>query len=337
MAMSPEWRRSFEQFEHRAEQGDAEAQYRLAILLERGWDSIPADTARSLSLLQRAAESQYAPAMNYLGFLYDRGVKYGDNGELKANRDSAIYWVKRSADMGDAKAMSNVGYMLLNFPDSIEKNDGELGIYSCREQRDSLAATYLKEASRLGQNTAMSMLGDLYRDGRGVEQDTLLAADCYEQALQHGLSDAEPRLIALMADRWMKLTPDSAYNLGVKYYNGAAPWAGVMLLKQASALPEMSDEELSNPSDSLKTAVSSQISRAATAMTMVADAIGRGYGHRYNHDESLRWYLKGAMAGNKKARQIVEETESFFPDTFTKISDSIEDFRSQLESLAPFL
>lgn len=72
-AMSPEARRSFLAFEQRAENGDPEAQYRLSAILEKGFDTIPADTLRSLSLLRRAANAGYAPAMNYLGYLYQTG------------------------------------------------------------------------------------------------------------------------------------------------------------------------------------------------------------------------------------------------------------------------
>ena len=47
-AMTPEMRRSYEAFEQRAESGDAEALYRLALILEKGYDTIPADTLRAI-------------------------------------------------------------------------------------------------------------------------------------------------------------------------------------------------------------------------------------------------------------------------------------------------
>ena len=60
-AMTPEARRSFEAFESRAENGDPEAQYRLSAILERGFDTIPADSVRSLSLLRRHPQGMPPP------------------------------------------------------------------------------------------------------------------------------------------------------------------------------------------------------------------------------------------------------------------------------------
>lgn len=337
LAMTPEARRSYKAFEQKAENGDSDAQYRLATILEQGWDSIPPDSARSLTLLHKSALAGYPPAMNYLGFLYTKGFIFNGTEGISPNRDSAIYWMSKSADMGDAKALSNVAYMLLNFPDSIEELTVSLGKNRSREREDSLAAEYLKRGAALGQPTALSMLGDLYRDGRGVKQDTMLAANCYMEALNAGLRDAEPRLIALMAPIWTRLSPSESFQLGTKYYSGVAPWAGVMLLKQASKLPDVPDSLLSNPTDSLKAEVASDLTRAGEALTLVADAISRGHGHRYNHDLSLEWFLKGALAGNPRAQEIVSETEAFFPDAFKTISDSIAPFRAQILRLKHLL
>lgn len=331
--MTPEARKSFQAFEKKAESGDSAAQYRLASILESGWDSINPDSARSLNLLVRSALAGYPPAMNYLGYLYSTGFKFGDKQGLNANIDSALFWLKKSADAGDAKGMSNLAFLLLNFPDSINKISGISSNILTREQRDSLAAHYLKLAAESGQTTAQSMLGDLYRDGRGVQKDTLRAADYYEQALRGGLRDAEPKLYALMASKWLALSQAESYDLGIKYYDGLAPWIGIMLLKQAAVLPEVSDTVIANPTDSLKSSISSEIFRAANAMTLVGKGIGRAYGHKYDHKQSLTWIYKGALAGNPEAKEMVIETEAFFPDAFKEISDSIADFRQQINRL----
>ena len=50
-AMSPEARRSFAEFEKRVEAEDPEALYRMSVILEQGYDSIPRDSIRYISLL----------------------------------------------------------------------------------------------------------------------------------------------------------------------------------------------------------------------------------------------------------------------------------------------
>lgn len=72
-AMSPEARRSFAEFEKRVEAEDPEALYRMSVILEQGYDSIPRDSIRSISLLIKSAEKGFGEAQNYLGYLYRRG------------------------------------------------------------------------------------------------------------------------------------------------------------------------------------------------------------------------------------------------------------------------
>lgn len=62
-AMTPEARRSFEAFQQRAEAGDPAAQFRLSAILEKGYDSIPTDSARALCLVRRAARAGYPPPL----------------------------------------------------------------------------------------------------------------------------------------------------------------------------------------------------------------------------------------------------------------------------------
>ncbi len=59
-AMSPEARRSFAEFEKRVEAEDPEALYRMSVILEQGYDSIPRDSIRSISLLIKSAEKDLA-------------------------------------------------------------------------------------------------------------------------------------------------------------------------------------------------------------------------------------------------------------------------------------
>lgn len=298
-AATPEGRRAFRQFERRAENGDAEAQYRLATVLETGWDSVPADSVRALELMRRSARNGFAPAMNYLGYLYGKGYKVGDRKLIPVDRDSSVMWLRRSADAGDPRAVSNLAYLLLN--DTVSRRRP-----AERLQTDSIAYAYLQKGVSAQIPTAFSMLGDMYRDGRWVKRDTLKAAANYEAALERGLGDAEARLIALMGHRWQRLPQDSAFNLGLRYYTGYAPGAGVLLLERAAEIPDT-------------------IGIGARAMALLGDAYSRGVGVKYSHDKSLAYFARAALAGNPSAMYILAETLEVFPDALQDLPSDFPD------------
>lgn len=212
LAMTPEARKSFEAFERRAENGDAEAQYRLSALLETGFDSIPADTVRSISLLRRSAAAGYAPALNYLGFLFQKG------GVLTANPDSARYYIRKAADQGDNLAAHNFAYLLLN-----EDED---------TSNDSTALEYLKRAADAGLPQSQTLLADLYASGKVSEPDTLRARELYEKAISQGFHDAELRLLNMMGRAWQKLNAAEALAEAKSYWQMGAPTIAVELLHQ---------------------------------------------------------------------------------------------------------
>lgn len=306
-AATPEGRRAFRQFERRAENGDAEAQYRLATVLETGWDSVPADSVRALELMRRSAQAGFPPAMNYLGYLYGKGYKVGNRELIPIDRDSSVMWLRRSADAGDPRAVSNLAYLLLN--DTVSGRTPEE-----RLAADSTAYAYLVKGANSQIPTAFSMLGDMYRDGRWVKHDTLKAAANYEAALEHGLGDAEARLIALMGHRWQRLPQDSAFNLGLRYYVGYAPGAGVLLLERAAEIPDT-------------------IGIGARAMALLGDAYSRGVGVKYSHDKSLAYFARAALAGNPSAMYILAETLEVFPDVLQDLPSDLCNHPAALQNL----
>lgn len=307
-AATPEGRRAFRQFEQRAENGDVEAQYRLATILETGWDSVPVDSVRALDLMQRSARNGFPPAMNYLGYLYGKGYKVGDRKLIPVDRDSSVMWLRRSADAGDPRAVSNLAYLLLN--DTVSRRRP-----AERLQTDSIAYAYLQKGVSAQIPTAFSMLGDMYRDGRWVKRDTLKAAANYEAALEHGLGDAEARLIALMGHRWQRLPQDSAFNLGLRYYAGYAPGAGVLLLERAAEITDT-------------------IGIGARAMALLGDAYSRGVGVKYSHDKSLEYFARAALAGNPSAMYILAETLEVFPDALLDLPAAFTDREAVIDRLS---
>ena len=287
VAMTPEARRSFEAFERRAESGDAEAQFRLAAILEKGYDTIPADTARSLRLLRSSATRGYAPAQNYLGFLYSRGEL------LAANRDSAMYWIRRAADGGDAKAAHNLAYMILegDVSDRLDGSDGS---------DRAIALAYLERAAEAGLPQSLTMLAEIYEQGRLVEADTLRAVALYEQAIGKGFGDAQVRLLNLMGPEWKYLSSEQSLAEALRYWAMGAYTIATELAAQVG------------PADV----------QTARAYALLGHAYSRGMGVPYDHRRANEYFARAALMGNAAARFIIAETLEIFPDALTYLFPS---------------
>lgn len=200
----------------RAEEGDAQSIFILATLYDRGFDSIPVDSARSTELYREAAEKGNTEAMNYLGYR----LLSGEYSALGQDVEKGMEWIEKAAMSGDTKAASNIGWLLTE------------GKYV--EQDFEKAAFWLEKASDRGLTVAMSQLGDLYRDGKGVEKSYETADRLYREAFERGLTDAGYKLMDLREDSVAAMDADQLVREGKYYYLRSAPSIGVKLFYLAS-------------------------------------------------------------------------------------------------------
>lgn len=169
--MTPEARKSWDALAARAAAGDSDAQWRMGSVLERGYDSIEADTVTALSLFRMAAAKGHPEAANYLGYLFGHG-KY-----VKADNDSARYWITAAAEAGSPKAAYNLGLMLLP---------------------DTAARYWIEKSAQSGLPSALVLLGDITARGdAGIKADSLQAVKLYDAALEKGYLQAESHLLTL--------------------------------------------------------------------------------------------------------------------------------------------
>ncbi len=94
--------------EKAAAAGDADAQYRLAKVLEGGF-GVTADLVRALGLYQQAADAGIAAAVNDMGYF----AYYGELG-VPEDRDRALALFRQAADLGHTEAMFNVASFAAN-------------------------------------------------------------------------------------------------------------------------------------------------------------------------------------------------------------------------------
>ena len=138
----------------RAEQGDADAQYTLALRYDYG-EGVPQDYAEAARWYRLAAEQGDADAQNNLGVMYDAGEGVPeDNAE-------AVRWYRMAAEQGDASAQYNLGVMY---------DSGE-GV----PEDDEAAVRWYREAGEQGDVRALHNLGLKYSNGRGAPQDRMLS------------------------------------------------------------------------------------------------------------------------------------------------------------------
>lgn len=254
----------------RAEDMDPKALFDLARLHESGYDSIEVDSARSHALYLLSAAAGYAPARNIVGFKYYNGEGF------RHDIDSALYWINLAAETGDLTAISNLGFLLSQSEDIPHDY--------------ARAKKYLTIAAEGGVPSALSQLGDFKRMGLGEATDTAGAIRLYEEAAEAGVPDAQLKLLAMMGHKWKELPSDSALKLGIRYYTGALPVAGVDLLERAAL-------------DSIP-----------KALALLGDAYSRGVGVAYDHQKSIDYFYAAALKGDHSAQFILAELLDFFPD-----------------------
>ena len=87
-----------------AEQGDADAQYRLGLMYGTGWDVVK-DVAEAVRWLRLAAEQGDARAQSIVGLMYRDGEG------VARDYTEAVRWFHLAAEQGNARAQANLWIM----------------------------------------------------------------------------------------------------------------------------------------------------------------------------------------------------------------------------------
>lgn len=90
-----------------AEEGDKDAQYKLATAYYQGW-GVPQDDVEAARWYRQAAEQGHAEAQHELGAIYHQGRG------VKRNETEAVKWYRMAAEQGNAKAVYKVGLLYMN-------------------------------------------------------------------------------------------------------------------------------------------------------------------------------------------------------------------------------
>lgn len=244
------------------------------ILLAQQKDSTIHEALKNLEL---KADSGNLRAMYELAGLYLTGID-----SLPQDTVKSIRLYRKAADRGYAPAMNFLGFKYYT-GEGVSKNI-DSSLY------------WIRKAADIGDITAAANLGYLLLDSPDFPHEPQEGVKWLTIAAEEGVKEAQWRLIEIKKDTWHSLSPDSALNLGLKYYMDKAPILGVALIEFAA--------EENNPK----------------AMAILGDAYSKGLGVPYNHHKSLEYFYKAAEAGNPSAQFILAELLEIFPDALLSFS-----------------
>ena len=153
-----------------AEQGDAKAQFDLAVMCYKG-RGLQQDYAEAARWYRKAADQGYAKAQMNLGDMYHDGKG------VPLDYAEAFRWCQKAAEQGDARAQDAVGYMHAT-GQGVSQDYAE-------------AIRWYKKAAEQGDAVAQQSLGYMYSQGQGVSQDYTEANRWYLKAAEQGDARAQ--------------------------------------------------------------------------------------------------------------------------------------------------
>ena len=168
---------AFSEWIESAKAGDAHAQHGLGMLYELGQGVPYADPKAASDWYRKAAEQNYAPALNNLARLY------ADGRGVKQDVPKAIELWSKAAESGNTTARFNLGLQYA------------AGIGVKKDMKK--AAEHLLQAAESGLPEAQFAIANYYRDGTGVAKDMDAARQWYDRAAASGFEPARKELAAI--------------------------------------------------------------------------------------------------------------------------------------------
>jgi TPR repeat protein len=243
------------------------------IMTETGTD---AEKAQGKAFLEENIAAGFVPSITTLGYNLEMGLAVAEDDA------AALEQYRRSAELGDEVAMTNIGFFYRDALGGIE------------EDLPQSVEWFLKGATG-GDPNGMDAMGYAYEHGLGVEQDLGESARWYMMSAAQGYSWGIADL-AYAYDYGRGLEQDSARALELyeKAYDTGTRWAGVYIGK-------MYLEGIGVEQDIEKARVLIEEGLADddfTAMYLMGRMFEDGLGVDKNLETALDWYKKAIDAGD---------------------------------------
>lgn len=231
-----------------AEQGFDYAQFWLGKCYYFGY-GVDIDYIEAVKWYRKAAEQGLDSAQDSLGdcYYYGRGV---DEDKVKA-----VKWYRKAAEQGNADAKTDLGWCYyggFGVAENVQKakellldaaNEDNnlamlrLGHIYINDGNATRAIDWYKKAAEHGRSYANVCIGEIYRNGNGIEQNYEKAYGYFKKAANNGEPEAQNYLglmflqgehvkendekaVAYFQQAAEQELPVAQYNLGSCYYNG---------------------------------------------------------------------------------------------------------------------
>ena len=166
-----------------SEQNDAAAKYCYACLVKESEDATPQELALMLRLLEELAANKehehQKEALYHLGQCYKEGLF------VERSVFRAVEYLQKSANMGDVDAQHLLGCIFL-----YDMNE-EPRAQNTLKQNLAMGIHWLKTAAQHHSKEALCLLGECYKEGKGVEQDAQKSFEYHKQAADLGFSESQ--------------------------------------------------------------------------------------------------------------------------------------------------
>lgn len=169
-----------------AENGDVEAQYRLALSYYRG-EGVERDPKEAFEWFEKAAKQGDDNAQFYLAKCYDDGEG------VEEDKGEAFRWYKKSAERGNISAQNNLACCY-------DKGDGV-------EKDKEKAFEWYKRSAEQGYADAQYNLACFYDNGKGVKENKEKAFEWYKKSAEQENADAQYN-VALCYDNGIGIKED---------------------------------------------------------------------------------------------------------------------------------
>lgn len=268
----------FEEYLKAAENGDAEAQVKVADCYYEG-DGVEQDYPKAVEWYTKAAEQGNAEAQSMVGKCYFEGVG------VEQDYDIAFEWTSKSAEQDNYIAQYNLGVAYAN-------GNGVVQDYN-------IAFQWFTKSAKSDNPRAYNMLGLYFSNGLGVRVDYKQAFEMYKKSAEQGFAEGQS-------------------NLGYCYYSGDGvgqdfKQAFVWYLKAAKQGFATAQYYLGNLYRFGK-GVEKDEKRAfmwvqkaaeqgyATAQNALGYYYDHGIGVTRNPKKAIEWYTKAKIQGNETAK-----------------------------------
>jgi TPR repeat protein len=295
-------------YEELANKGDANAQFQLGELYQKGW-LVNHDFALSIRWYKKSAEQGHVYAQYNLGVIYRKGRG------VPIDFSEAFLWYRKAAEQGMPQAQNNLACLYFY----------GLGV----EVNSEKALYWYKKAA--GQETAKAQynLGIIYQEGLKIEPDMEEGLRWYKKAAKKGYTEAVKKINVLKNQNPKAIFSESAFEFDtddmIEYADATESWLKEIVAQTSKyynlhnhTKVETVSAQHGEPVNEIAAAVDDPyLQQPVTKFTWFIDAAEKGeakaqyslavmyeYGLLVKQDymESIFWYKKAANQGYPEAQ-----------------------------------